>query len=365
MKLGLVLSGGGARGAYQVGVVKALAQLKLEPSVVAGASIGALNGAIVAASTSMTEAATQLEELWLSLKEDTIIQADNAFGILALALIMHRAAEQTSKTDTENYWRSIVIPMLQKLFDRQALIPSYLMTTEPIESLVSQFVNLNRLLSRQARDFYVSIYEASGQPGNSTLDNLLSDLWRYCIERKESEFKILKNCSQEQAIQFLLASAALPIAFKSVQIENKHYRDGGMGDRLTSQGNTPMKPLIDTKCTHAIVSILDHGDLWNRYDWNNIKVKVIHPSESLAAGSTKKIDLLDFSHGRIKSLIQQGEEDTIQHFNELSEWYKLFDDKQTSEANLKQSLERLEDASKKAEISVPWKKIADDDLGSE
>jgi NTE family protein len=363
MKLGLVLSGGGALGAYQVGVVKALAKLNLEPSVVAGASIGALNGAIVAQSTSMDEAARWLEELWLSLNQDIIIQADNAFGILALAA-MHTAAEQTNMTDAENHWRSVVISMLQKLFDRQALIPSYLMATKPIESLVRRVVDVNRLLSRQARDFYVSIYEASGQPGNSTLDDLLSDIWRYYIERKESEFKRLKNYSQEQAIQFLLASAALPIAFESVQIGNKHYRDGGMGDRLTSQGNTPMKPLIDTRCTHAIVSILGDGDLWNRYDWNNIAVKEIHPSESLTAGSTKKIDILDFSPGHIRSLIQQGEEDTIQHFHELSKWYKLFDDKQTSEANLKRSLERLEDTSKKAEISVPWKKIADN-LGSE
>lgn len=363
MKLGLVLSGGGARGAYQVGVVKALAKLKLEPSVVAGASIGALNGAIVAESTSMIEAATRLEKLWLSLKQNEIFKADNAFGILAL---MHTAAEQTNMTDTEDNWRSVVIPMLQKLLDTQALIPSYLMATKPIELLIENFVNVNCLLSKQARDFYVSIYEASGQPGNSTLNDLLSDIWRYCIERKQSEFKRLKDYSYspDQAIQFLLASAALPIAFKSVQIENRHYRDGGMGDRLTSQGNTPMKPLIDTMCTHAIVSILGDGDLWNQYDWDNIKIMEILPSKSLAASSTKKIDLLDFSPGRIRSLIQQGEEDTIQYFHELSEWYKLFDDMQTSEANLKPSLEQLEDTSKKAKRSVSRKKIADD-LGSD
>lgn len=49
MKTGLVLSGGGAVGAYQAGVVKALAECGTQISMVSGASIGAFNGAIIAA----------------------------------------------------------------------------------------------------------------------------------------------------------------------------------------------------------------------------------------------------------------------------------------------------------------------------
>ena len=44
MKTGLVLSGGGAVGAYQAGVVKALAECGTQISMVSGASIGAFNG---------------------------------------------------------------------------------------------------------------------------------------------------------------------------------------------------------------------------------------------------------------------------------------------------------------------------------
>ena len=47
MKTGLVLSGGGAVGAYQAGVVKALAECGTQISMVSGASIGAFNGAII------------------------------------------------------------------------------------------------------------------------------------------------------------------------------------------------------------------------------------------------------------------------------------------------------------------------------
>lgn len=57
MKTGLVLSGGGAVGAYQAGVVKALAECGAQISMVSGVSIGALNGAIIAASPDLSEAA--------------------------------------------------------------------------------------------------------------------------------------------------------------------------------------------------------------------------------------------------------------------------------------------------------------------
>ncbi|HGF4814910.1 TPA: patatin-like phospholipase family protein, partial [Escherichia coli] len=64
MKTGLVLSGGGAVGAYQAGVVKALAECGTQISMVSGASIGAFNGAIIAASPDLSEAAVRLEALW-------------------------------------------------------------------------------------------------------------------------------------------------------------------------------------------------------------------------------------------------------------------------------------------------------------
>ena len=44
---GLVLSGGGTRGAFQVGVWKALKELEVDVKAIAGTSIGALNGALI------------------------------------------------------------------------------------------------------------------------------------------------------------------------------------------------------------------------------------------------------------------------------------------------------------------------------
>ena len=47
-RVALVLPGGGALGAYQVGVYQAMDELGVRPDWVAGVSIGALNGAIIA-----------------------------------------------------------------------------------------------------------------------------------------------------------------------------------------------------------------------------------------------------------------------------------------------------------------------------
>lgn len=63
-RIALVLSGGGALGAYEVGVLKVLERLGLAPSLIAGVSIGAVNAVVWLAHGCRTEA---LEKAWLRL----------------------------------------------------------------------------------------------------------------------------------------------------------------------------------------------------------------------------------------------------------------------------------------------------------
>ena len=46
-KLGLVLSGGGAKGAYQIGAYRALRKLGKNPEIITGTSVGAINGLLI------------------------------------------------------------------------------------------------------------------------------------------------------------------------------------------------------------------------------------------------------------------------------------------------------------------------------
>ena len=74
--IGLVLSGGGARGAFQVGVWSILeTELGERPAVVSGTSAGAINGALIAAGLS----ADAMLEFWLGLADDPPVVANADF----------------------------------------------------------------------------------------------------------------------------------------------------------------------------------------------------------------------------------------------------------------------------------------------
>jgi NTE family protein len=100
-KTALILGGGGSRGSYQVGVWKALRQLGIEIDMVAGTSIGAINGISVAMNNF-----EQAEELWRNTRvaevfdiekgkrPDQLSEIEEAWG-LAKEMLLHGGAEST------------------------------------------------------------------------------------------------------------------------------------------------------------------------------------------------------------------------------------------------------------------------------
>ncbi len=69
--IGLVLSGGGARGSYQAGAIKALSESGLKFNLIAGTSVGALNGAFVA-----TEKITRMINIWENISPSQVFGFD-------------------------------------------------------------------------------------------------------------------------------------------------------------------------------------------------------------------------------------------------------------------------------------------------
>jgi NTE family protein len=68
----LVLQGGGSLGAFGCGVFKALANKNIKLDIVAGTSIGGINGAIIAGSGDKEHPERKLEEFWLELAENSV-----------------------------------------------------------------------------------------------------------------------------------------------------------------------------------------------------------------------------------------------------------------------------------------------------
>ncbi|UKP01545.1 patatin-like phospholipase family protein [Nostoc sp. UHCC 0870] len=307
IKIGMVFAGGGRRGAFQVGILKALSQIGIEPSVIAGTSIGALNGAVVASSSSMRDAVEKLESLWLGLNTSQVIQFE----------------------------KQVLQQIIQ--FKNFGLFDS-----NRVEEIIKNTVDIDSLIARNSKEFYVGVYPTNDNTGITYFDNILQDLWRYLESKDKTIFLKINELEKQVAIKALMASAAFPIAFKSIKVGDNFFRDGGMGDRLKEQGNVPFEPLIKTKCTHCIIASAGDGSLWNRFDWkSNIIIYEIRPSKPLH-NDRGVTSLFDFNPTETRLLIEQGLNDTLNFFNKQNDFIKAIQDSVYSEINLIESLKRLE-----------------------
>jgi NTE family protein len=67
-----VLGGGGSLGAYEVGMLRALVEAEIAPDLVLGTSVGAINGAVIAAYGATEAAVRQLTELWTMVGDEDV-----------------------------------------------------------------------------------------------------------------------------------------------------------------------------------------------------------------------------------------------------------------------------------------------------
>ena len=74
-----VLSGGGHQGVSQVGMLRALVERAIEPDVIIGTSVGALNGAVVATSPVPAQI-DHLEDVWRGLTGDRVFVSELYIG---------------------------------------------------------------------------------------------------------------------------------------------------------------------------------------------------------------------------------------------------------------------------------------------
>ncbi|EKO3928003.1 patatin-like phospholipase family protein [Vibrio metschnikovii] len=302
IKVGLVLSGGGAKGAYQVGVIKALSELGTEVHAVSGASIGALNGAILVSAGSLRQGAENLEQVWLTLANKSPVEVNKSVYLYLLVTaglrfnpiltgIFATLSKAASRFDPDNNW----------------LDPSVL-SNQPLKEMLERHLYLDQL--NQGMPFYVSLFKSQGV----VLDiaRILSAEFGIA-ENPKSEFIHLQSKPREEQQKYLLASAAIPILFSSQSINGDVYTDGGQGGWSKQQGNTPIEPLIAAGCNLVIVTHLNDGSLWSRHDYPETTILEIRPQQSISRhhgtlGGVKNV--LGFNRENITSWIQQGYEDT-------------------------------------------------------
>ena len=342
-KTGLVLSGGGAKGAYQAGVLRALAENGIHIDGVAGASIGALNGAIVAASPNLNEASKRLAKLWQRLAEVNPLQFNsiefNYQKAAVYAVLLGSAGLRVSAP-----WVNVLLLLIQKGGEKMdwlkndssiSLSQGAVFTDQPLQEMFDEFLDIQAL--QKALPLYVSVFEQENYLKGAS-DWVKAQFLG--IDNPPSRFEHIQSLPLAQQKETLLASAALPLLFKSrIDESGGRLTDGGQGGWVKAQGNTPVTPLVNAGYETIIVSHLDNGALWHREDFPNTTFVEIRPNP--------KLDLtikstLDFSAQTIESLQNFGYEDTLTTIGKLQETFSLLNQKRKQQIVMEKSLDTLD-----------------------
>lgn len=325
LKTGLVLSGGGAKGAYHVGVLKALNELDIKVDAIAGASIGALNGAILASADSLQEGYQHLNAVWQQLTHESPLGFGKLPSPAYLSLLVGfgerlnpaiLGAVYAASRGSKYLLNSGRIPdSVKNVLDGlgKKLSPEGLLDDQPLHKLIDQYLDWQKL--QTGIPLYVSVYETNGGLEDIAL---AAAAWLDVIDTKPSEFFCLQQLPEAERKNALMASAALPLLYESRNIGGKSYTDGGQGGWSTLQGNTPITPLVQQGCNLVIVTHLSDGSLWNRHDFPDTTVIEIRPQRSIARDHNIT-DVLAFDHKSIPSWIEQGYEDTMACLGRIKE----------------------------------------------
>jgi CRP/FNR family transcriptional regulator, cyclic AMP receptor protein len=246
----LVLSGGGARGAYEAGVVTALCEREAF-DIVSGTSIGAINAALTAQG-----ATDRLRALWRSVPERALIR-----GISPL----HELWAIVRRRDTRRLRRAfqIVVDLARGFGALRYAHPkalrgiSHLLDPSPIVTMlrtVLDYDELSRTLIVGVTNLTLARPEAfySFPPQDAASE-----------ERFSHSERASTKLTRENYISAILASAAIPLAFPKVQVTDDDgrvcdYIDGGVGN------NTPIRQAIDAGADEITVVIADHIALRDR-----------------------------------------------------------------------------------------------------
>lgn len=221
--LAVMLSGGGARAAYQVGVLRVLAREfpEVAPDIITGVSAGGINAAYLAAHTgSFAEKLDALAETWSSISIDDVFRVDlrdlagrtARWGGRLLAGGTHPLPPARSLVDT-----APLRELLQRLLkDEGSGIPG-----------VAENIEAGRLRA-------VALTASSYTTGQTmTWVQACEDCGIETWERpqRRSERCVLR-------VDHVLASSALPFFFPAVEVDGAWYGDGGI--RLTA----PLAPAV-------------------------------------------------------------------------------------------------------------------------
>lgn len=210
LQLALVLGGGGARAAYQVGVLRAIARRcpQLRIPLLTGVSAGAINIALLANHTgAFTDKVEALTQLWRKLR------IENVFTVSGAALL----------------WRALRIGLRLSIgLPSQALKVHGMVDTNPLRAYLRDALGTkDGCLPEIDRNIEEDRLEAVAL---TTLSYGTGNTVTFCRGREIETWERPRRRSVHTplTVEHIMASAALPLFFPSIRIGNDWYGDGGI-----------------------------------------------------------------------------------------------------------------------------------------
>ncbi|TQX31924.1 patatin-like phospholipase family protein [Clostridioides difficile] len=238
---GLVLEGGGTKGAYQIGAYKALRELGIEFQGVTGTSIGALNGAYI-----IQNDIEVMEDIWLNYDYTHFMNIDR------------ETYERFKNVDFTTKNLNAVFELINKARKNEGIDIS------PLRQLMETTLNED-IIRKSKKDF-----------------GLVTVWW----DKKINPYPLyIEDIPKGRLIDYLIASSSLPI-FQTNMMDDKLYLDGMFCD------NMPIG-LLEDKGYEDVVVIRLIDDFIGKMNLNrhqNINIKTIIPSEYLGGSLNKDRD---------------------------------------------------------------------------
>ena len=240
-RIGLVLSGGGARGAYEVGVLAHLFEHvlpKLPPDfdfdVVSGTSVGAIHASYVAATSHWDGArrASRLGDTWKEMEVGQVVRL-GVGDLLGVPL------------------RALGFSQLRRRAGGKAKAPEVLgglLDISPLERIVADRVPWSALRENlrnpRPRALCVLCTEVGSGRLAVFMDGPLADPFPWATDPNTMAIPTTINAVHARA------SAAIPFLFPAVRIGDRYYVDGGL------RMNTPLSPALRLGCERVLVIAL-------------------------------------------------------------------------------------------------------------
>lgn len=276
--LALVMGGGGARAAYQAGVLRYLSRRfpDLEAPIITGVSAGAINAAHLAAHHGTFGQATgELFHLWSNLNVDHVFRTD----VRSLGWHMLRWARQLVSGGAS------ASPRVRGLLDTDPL-RAYL--TDAMHAIDGELTGINYNLG-MGRLKAVALSTTNYSTGQSVL-------WVQGRGVTEWERPTRRSRLTTLTVEHIMASAALPIVFPAVRIGPHWFGDGGI--RLAA----PLSPALHLGAARVLAISTRHSPTARQA--NRAAVTGYPPPAQVAGVMMNSVflDLLDDDAHRLETI---------------------------------------------------------------